>query len=171
MLPQHEGGLSPMPSYPTRHLAIGFAIPLVLALTAGGAAADTCTGLKLKALAKKAKGAAKDDPSLQAACDGKVAAKFSAAFGAAGTCGGVEFDCANGVDDCRDKVRAALPDAGKCEGARLKAAGKKAARKLGCYAKAALKSASVDTDCLAKAEAKFSAAFAKSGSCTGNEGA
>src|SRR5690242_17921627 len=160
-----------------RHLALAIAM-FALAFTAGDAAADKCTGSKLKAIAKKeasllnceAKVAVKGDPSLQAACDAKVVAKFQAAFAKAGTCAGVAFNCENGADDCRDKVRAALPDAGpsKCEAARLKAAGKKAKAKLGCYAKAALKAVPVDTTCLTKAETKFSAAFAKVAGCTGD---
>src|SRR5690348_11495996 len=114
-----KGGRSPMVPYPTRHLALGIAV-LALAFTAGDAAADKCTGVKLKAIAKKeagllncqAKVVTKGDPTLQAACDAKVVAKFGKAFAKAGTCGGLQFNCENGADDCRDKVRAALPDAG-----------------------------------------------------------
>ena len=59
-----------------------------VALTAGAARADKCAGAKLTAISKReagllkcqAKVAGKGDPSTQAACDGKVAAKFSAAF-------------------------------------------------------------------------------------------
>ncbi|HJQ85083.1 MAG TPA: hypothetical protein VKA21_13450, partial [Candidatus Binatia bacterium] len=156
---------------------------LSLALGAGTAAADKCTSAKLKAVGKKESGllgcqskvAAKGDPSLEADCNAKVIAKFSVKFAKAGVCGGVEADCEAIADDCRDQVRTALPDgtstANKCESARLKAAGKKASRKLNCYAKAALKGLPVDSapgGCLDKASAKFVAAFDKVSGCTGD---
>src|SRR5215813_9417304 len=143
----------------TCRFAIGLAVLLSLALAAGPAAADKCTGRKLKAIAKKeagllgcqSKAAAKGDPSLATACNAGVMAKFDAAFGKAGSCTGAHDDCESIADDCRDKVRAALPDgvdqssASPCEASHLKAAGKKAKSKLGCYAKAALKGQPVDT--------------------------
>jgi hypothetical protein len=166
----------------TRTLIAGLAV-LVSVATAGPAAADKCTGVKLKALGKKesgllgcqAKVATKGDPTLEAACDAKVVAKFDKAFAKAGTCGGVDSDCEGIADACRDSIRGALPDgtdsasASKCEGKRLKAAGKKASAKLACYAKAALKDVAVDTACLDKATAKFTAAFNKVTGCSGDE--
>ena len=166
----------------TRTLILGLAVLLTVP-TAGSAAGDKCVGLKLKALGKKesglvgcqAKVATKGDPTLAAACESKVIAKFQASFAKAGTCSGVEADCEDIADACRDSVRGALPDgtdtasASKCEGKRLKAAGKKASAKLGCYAKAALKGLPVDTSCLDKATAKFATAFDKVSGCTGDE--
>src|SRR5438876_1691571 len=58
-----------------------------------------------------------------------------------------------------------------CESKRLKAAGKKASRKLKCYAKAAAKDLPVDTapgGCLDKASMKFMAAFTAVSGCTGD---
>src|SRR5439155_13705950 len=101
----------------------------------------------------------------------------STAFGNAGACAGLESDCETIADDCRDQVRAALPDgttpatASKCESKRLKAAAKKAKSKLGCYAKAALKDVPVDAapgGCLDRASSKFVTAFNKVSSCTGD---
>src|SRR5438552_6218870 len=161
-----------------RWLALGVTLCV---LAPGAARADKCTSSKLKAIAKKesgllscqAKVAGKGDPSLQSDCDAKVLLKFSAAFAKPGPCtgvDGVEADCESIAEDCRDTVRAQLPDAGpsKCEAARLKAAGKKAKAKLGCYAKATLKGVGVDGTCLTKAETKFSAAFTKVSGCTGD---
>src|SRR5262249_35237092 len=92
-----------------------------------------------------------------------------------GTCSGVQADCESIADDCRDKVRAALPDgtttASKCEATRLKAAGKKAQKKLLCYSKAAKKDVPVDSatgGCLDKAAAKFVKSFDKVTGCTGD---
>ena len=162
----------------THRVALGLAVAACLAVTAGTAVADKCTAAKLKAIGKKesgllacqAKVATKGDPSLQAACDAKVLGKFATAFAKAGTCPGMQSDCEAIADDCRDQIRAALPDgttaatASKCESARLKAAGKKASSKLGCYAKAATKEAAVDSapgGCLDKANGRFVKAFDK----------
>ena len=134
----------------TRRFAVVSAVSACLLLAAGPAAADQCTSAKLRAIANRearllrcqAKVARSGDPSLEAACDARAVANFPTAFGSAGTCSGVRSDCESLADDCRDKVRAALPDgtsaasASKCEAARLKAAGKAASRKLSCYAKA-----------------------------------
>ena len=169
----------------THRVALGLAVAACLALTAGTAVADKCTAAKLKAIGKKesgllacqAKVATKGDPSLQAACDAKVLGKFATAFAKAGTCPGMQSDCEAIADDCRDQIRAALPDgttaatASKCESARLKAAGKKASSKLGCYAKAATKEAAVDSapgGCLDKANGRFVKAFDKVTGCTGD---
>src|SRR5438093_435815 len=116
----------------THRVALGLAVAACLALTAGTAVADKCTAAKLKAIGKKesgllacqAKVATKGDPSLQAACDAKVLGKFATAFAKAGTCPGMQSDCEAIADDCRDQIRAALPDgataatASKCESTR-----------------------------------------------------
>ena len=169
----------------TRRFAVVSAVSACLLLAAGPAAADQCTSAKLRAIAKRearllrcqAKVARSGDPSLEAACDARAVARFATAFGAAGTCSGVQSDCVSLADDCRDKVRAALPDgtsaatASKCESIRLRAAGKAASRKLGCYARAASKGVRVDSapgGCLDRAHAKFVKAFDAVTGCTGD---
>ena len=169
----------------TRRFAVVSAVSACLLLAAGSAAADQCTSAKLRAIANRearlvrcqAKVARSGDPSLEAACDARGVANFPTAFGSAGTCSGVQSDCESLADDCRDKVRAALPDgtsaasASKCEAARLKAAGKAASRKLSCYAKAARKGVPVDSapgGCLDRAHAKFVKAFEKVTGCAGD---
>ena len=160
----------------TRRFTVVSTVFACLLLAAGPAAADQCTSAKLKAIANRearflrclAKVARFGDPSLEAACDARAVANFPSAFGSAGTCSGVQSDCESLADDCRDKVRAALPDgtttatASKCESVRLRAAGKAASRKLGCYAKAAREGIRVDSapgGCLDRAHAKFVKAF------------
>jgi hypothetical protein len=167
------------------HLVLALSVLVCLALLPDAAQADKCLSTKLKAIAKKEAGllgcqataAKKGDPSGVAACDAKVMAKFNTNFAKAGTCAGDLAVCEAIADDCRSKVRAALPDgttpatASTCEAARLKAAGKKASRRLGCYGKAAKKDEGVDAapgGCLDKASAKFEAAFEKVSGCTGD---
>lgn len=151
-----------------------------LALTGPGRAhgAD-CLPAKLKAIGKNvkatlacvAKTVAKGDQSSLTDCSAKADAKLAAAFAKAGVCGGTVGQCGGLADACVDAVVDVLPDGGPsaCEAARLKAAGKKAARKLGCHVKAAMKGEPVDTECLVKASAKFAAAFAKTSGCSGDE--
>src|SRR5206468_1495224 len=102
----------------TRPLLIGVTLAVCLVFGAGPASADKCTATKLKAIGKKeagllscqAKIAAKGDPSLEAECNAKVFAKFTAAFAKAGACtgiDGIESDCEGIADDCAAKVRAA----------------------------------------------------------------
>ncbi len=168
---------------PSRVAAAGTVLVAMLVLSAATARADKCTGLRLKAIGKKESGlltcqskvAQKGDPALQATCDTKVLAKFAKSFAKTGTCSGVQADCEAIADDCSAKVRAALPDgtatASKCEATRLKAAGKKAQKRLLCYSKAAKKDASVDSaagGCLDKAAAKFVKSFDKVTGCTGD---
>src|SRR5882724_3553395 len=169
----------------TRRFTVVSTVFACLLLAAGPAAADQCTSAKLKAIANRearflrclAKVARFGDPSLETACDASAEAKFTSAFGSAGTCSGVQSDCESLADDCRDKVRAALPDgtttatASKCESIRLRAAGKAASRKLGCYAKAAREGIRVDSapgGCLDRAHAKFVKAFDAVTGCTGD---
>ena len=127
-----------MPKPVTRRLALASTLSACLMLAAGPVAADLCTSAKLRAIANReagllrcqAKVARSGDPSLEAACDARVVASFATAFGNAGTCSGAQSDCASLADDCRDKVRAALPDgtsaatASRCESVRLLAADK-----------------------------------------------
>ena len=167
----------------SRVAAAGTILAAALVLSAGTAQADKCTSLRLKAIAKKEAGlltceskvAQKGDPSLLTPCKDKVVAKFSTSFAKSGSCSGVQADSEAIADDCRDKVRVALPDgtmtASTCEAKRLKAAGKKAEKKLLCYSKAAKKGVSVDSGaagCLDKASAQFVESFDKLTGCTGD---
>jgi hypothetical protein len=167
----------------SRVAAAGTFLVAALVLSAGTARADKCTSLRLKAIAKKEAGlltceskvAQKGDPSLLAPCQNKVLAKFATSFAKSGTCSGVQSDSEAIADDCRDKVRAALPDgtatASNCEAKRLKAAGKKAEKKLLCYSKAVKKGVAVDSaagGCLDKASAQFVESFNKVTGCTGD---
>jgi hypothetical protein len=152
----------------------------VVGLSVVPARADKCTGAKLKAISKReaglikcqAKVASTGLPLLQAACDTKVTTKFTSAFTKVGSCDGLEADCAATSDDCRTKVRAALPDGtvtkNKCEAKRLIAASKRAGGILNCYAKAAKKDLAVDPTCLTKVTDKFTAAYGKVTGCTGD---
>jgi hypothetical protein len=165
-----------MPSIRSR---LVFGAGFLLALGVAPAYADKCTGAKLKALAKKASGllgchakvAAKGDPSLFDPCRQKVETKYGTAFAKAGSCGGDQALCECLAENCATLVRAALPDNGKCEATRLKAAGKKASGKLACNSKAAAKGLTVDSMCIQKLEAKYQAAFAKATGCTGDQNA
>src|SRR3989441_1118914 len=172
------------PPAPRRFTVVSTVFACVL-LAAGPAAADQCTSAKLRAIASRearllrcqAKVARSGDPSLEAACDARAVANFPTAFGSAGMCSGVQSDCESLADDCRDKVRAALPDgtsaatASKCESVRLRTAGKATIRKLGCYARAARKGVPVDSapgGCLDRAHTRFVAAFNKVTGCAGD---
>jgi hypothetical protein len=161
-------------------------LAVVLGLLVLGGASSTgaqskCVSGKMKALGKKesaklgchAKAAATGDTSSLAACLSKAESKFSTAVAkadTAGPCSGNVGACECLVDRCVTAVRNDLPDDGKCESARLKAAGKKAKGVLGCAAKAAAKSIPVDSGCVQKAKDKFAAAFVKTSGCTGSQG-
>jgi hypothetical protein len=154
-------------------------------LTAAGACSNaraktTCLGSKLQAIAKKeatklachAKVAAKNDPSSLAKCLAGAETKFTHAFikaDAAQGCSGVAATCECLVDRCVSAIRNQLPDMGKCEAARLKAAAKKAKSILACNAKAVAKNLAVDAACVQKAKDKFVTAFAKASACTGDQ--
>ena len=162
---------------------------LALVLCAGvpaSARGNGCLGAKLKAIGKKesgllgcsAKGATLG-ASAESACIAKVDAKFIHAYDKPTGCtppAPLDSQCETLADDCRDALRAALPDGdatnpSRCEAARLKAAGKNAAAKLTCYAKAAAKGAPVGTSshgCLDKVDAKLKGAFKKMRGCTGD---
>ncbi len=157
----------------------------LIVLGAGTASADNCTGIKIKAIGKKesrllscsAKEAVKGTVGVEPDCDNKAITKFMTAYDKPGACGDPpSADCELVAEDCRDKVRMALPDGdamtpSPCESKRLKAAGKKASRKLKCYAKAAAKGQPVDSapgGCLDKASTKFMTAFNAQSGCTGD---
>jgi len=159
----------------------------VLALCAvmpGSASADRCTAVKLRAIGKGEGGllgcqarAALKGPSVERGCDKQATEKFRTIYARAGACGTPTTEvCEALADQCRDALRAALPDGGnsspsRCEAARLAASGKKASAKLGCYAKAALAGVPVDAGCLERANRKFLAAFNRVTGCTGDNAA
>jgi hypothetical protein len=160
-----------------------FSASVILAIGAGSASADKCTALKLKAIAKdesgllscQAKVATKGAAAVEPACDTKVMTKFDTLYDKPGPCGDPPSTTCDAIaKDCRDKLRTALPDGdgtnpSKCEAARLKASGKKAAAKLKCYAKAALKNIPVDNSpggCLDKAGTKFTDKYNKVTGCS-----
>src|SRR5262249_5860446 len=121
--------------------------------------------------------AALKGPSVERGCDKQATEKFRTIYARAGACGTPAAEvCEALVDQCRDTLRAGLPDGGKsspsrCEAARLAASGKKASAKLGCYAKAALAGVPVDAACLDRANRKFLAAFNRLTGCTGDNAA
>jgi hypothetical protein len=160
----------------SKFLRGALAVLAVLVLSAGPASADKCIGAKVKAIGKKEKGLLACQAklalgaSVEPACDSKYMTKFDSAYNKSTCTSPPAAVCEAIADDCRDKVRLALPDGNtatpsRCEAARLKAAGKKAGAKLGCYAKAAAKDAAVDPACLTKAEGKFSTAYNKVTGC------
>jgi len=164
--------------------AVGL-VAVLFAVVATPARADKCTGAKLKAIGKKegrllscsAKEATKGTVGVEPDCNNEAITKFSSSYDKPGVCGDPpSADCELIADDCRDQVRMALHDGDAmtpsiCESKRLKAAGKKASRKLKCYAKAAAKGLPVDNapgGCLDKASMKFTAAFNAVSPCTGD---
>jgi len=165
--------------------AIGVLVTLTLGASTASAAADKCRGKKIKAIGKKesrllgcsAKEATHGTVGVEPDCNNKAITKFQTSYDKPGPCSDPPSSvCELIADDCRDKVRMALPQGdgtnpNVCESKRLKAAGKKASRKLKCYAKAAAKDLPVDTapgGCLDKATTKFTADFNKVTGCTGD---
>jgi len=150
----------------------------ITALGAGTASADRCIGAKLSAIGKKERGllacqarVAVQGKRPEAACDGRAISAFEGRYDRPGACGAPASSvCETIADDCRDQVRAALPDGApsRCEAARLRAAGRKAAAKLGCYAKAAARGIPVDSRCLTRGSATFATAFNQLNGCTGD---
>ena len=153
----------------------------IVALGAGTASADKCTGKKIKAVGKKesrllscsSKEATKGVTAVEPTCNNTAMSKFVTAYDKPGACGNPSSSvCESIADDCQTKVRMALPDGdgtnpSVCESKRLKAAGKKASGKLKCYAKAAAKGQPVDSapgGCLDKASTKFMTAFKRGAS-------
>jgi len=141
------------------------------------AAAPACEGGKLRALGKyesglarcEARVAAKNDPTLEMACEDKAHTEFEVAFGKAGTCAGMQSTCESKADACEAAIVGAVPDSNngndKCESSKRKAAGKLASGELGCYAQAAAQAVPFDAGCIGKAQTKFAAALEKAGAC------
>ena len=147
----------------------------VIALAAGPACADKCTGAKLRAMGQKeagllgcqAKVAATNDSTGLAACEMKVKGKFFGAFGKAGACIGDETTCENKADACETNVASAMTETfpSRCEATKRKAAGKLASGELRCYQKAAAKGIALEAGCIPKVEGKFSRALTMAGTC------
>jgi len=139
--------------------------------TAGGTPVQKCAATKLKASGKKASGrfgcyskaAAKSLPMVDQTCLDKATMAFDAGFVKADSkvqCEGTASSVETAIDNCINQVTTAITGNGKCQGAKLKASGKKAAAMLGCYAKAATTGA-LPAGCTDKASNSFSAAFTK----------
>ena len=124
--------------------AIGVLVTLTLSASTASAAADKCRGKKIKAIGKKesrllgcsGKEATRGIAAVEPDCNNKAITKFQTAYDKPGACSDPPSTvCELIADDCRDKVRMALPDGdgtnpSVCESKRLKAAGKKASGKL-----------------------------------------
>src|SRR5882724_1439468 len=166
-------------------VAVGVLATIALGPSTASAAAEKCRGKKIKAIGKKesrllscsAKEATHGTVGVEPDCNNKAISKFQTSYDKPGACTDPPSSvCELIADDCRDKVRMALPDGvgtnpSICEAKRLKAAGKKASRKLNCYAKAAAKGLPVDSasgGCLDKASTKFNGDFNKLTGCTGD---
>ena len=142
------------------------------AAMAGGTPAQKCSAAKRKAAGKKAASkfgclskAASKAIEVDTDCLAKAETKFSSTFAKADTkatppCEGTETNVETAVDNCLDQVAQEVTGTGKCQAAKLKASGKKAAAMLGCYAKAAT-AGTVDTECTGKASGSFDKAFDK----------
>ena len=180
-----------------KRLAVAATI-FAFTLSAGTAnAVSKCAGAKLKAVGKKASCKlgieAKEAGKAEAADPLKLAGcetKFSAAIAKAdskgpdcttgGDAGSLEAKIDAFVDDVDTEISGAADPpatASKCQGAKIKAAGKKVKCKLGLRAKVASKGDPLDPAKEAGCESKFSAAFAKAelgddcGASTGDAGA
>jgi len=139
---------------------------------AGGTPVQKCSASKRKASGKKAKGkfgclskAAKKSIPIDPACISKAETSFMNAFAKADakispSCEGTEGSVETAIDNCIDQVSQQITGNGKCQGSKLKAAGKKAVGMLACYAKAAT-TGTVDPTCTGNAMSKFGAAFDK----------
>jgi cell division septation protein DedD len=154
---------------------------VVVILGAGTASADKCTAAKLRAIGKKERGllacqakVALRGSAIEPACDRKIISRFDARYERPGPCGAPASSVCEAIaDDCRDQLRAALPDGdaaapSRCAAARLKASARKVAAELGCYARAAAKDAAIDGRCLSKASRKFNLTFDKVSGCIGD---
>ena len=144
--------------------------------------ASKCTGAELKAAGKKAscklslysKATAKASPvdtAKLASCTSKYSASYAKGV-SAGDCianvdqGTIETKVDNFVSDVNTTVTTGGPSPSKCQGSKLKAAGKKASCKLSLYSKAAAKNLPVDTAKLAGCGSKFTATSQKADSGT-----
>jgi len=156
---------------------LAIAIILLVSLAAGSAYAQTgkCQGAKMKAAGKKAgcllkvhsKAAAKAlpvDTTKITGCETKFSSAFTKAeskppCATTGDAGAIESK----VDRFADEVAAelALSPPSKCQGGKLKSAGKLGSCLLGVEAKGIAKSLPPDTTKLAACKTKFSAGFTK----------
>jgi len=159
-------------------VGMGFTF-LATSVARAGDPAAVCAAAKRKAAAKKAYGklkcaakAAGKGIAVDAACVSKVEAKFQTAYAKAEAKGGCltagnASDVETTVDGCVAAIETALAVPGgplpqsPCLAGKLKAAGKKLARKAGCSAKTVSKGLPVDPDCLMAAELKFAASMTK----------
>jgi hypothetical protein len=149
---------------------------LLLVVLAAPAQADKCIDLKLKAIGKAeagefacaAKVVLKGDLTLFDACESKVLDTYATAFAKAGACSGDVNDCRTLVLDGLNAVAVAGylpgPAPSKCEAARWKASGKRAAAYLVCLTQ---KPATVSA-CELKADGKFHTAYDKVSPCGGD---
>jgi hypothetical protein len=163
----------------------------VLPAAAGATPQQKCGAAKQKAAGKDVSGElacyskaiGKGGIAVDPTCLGKSTGKFDAAFSKAGTaCVGDDPAIQGNVNSCINQLVLAitsldpsstfpvLPILSKCEAAKVKAAGGKAAAKLNCTAKSAGSGKPLDPTCIAKAETKFSTAIGKAdakGMCPG----
>jgi hypothetical protein len=152
------------------------ALSLFLTPAGSALAQNTCAGEKIKAAGKKAtcktgleaKQASKGgtiDPAKVAKCEAKLSSTFAKNEGnggclTTGNAAAVEAKIDAFVADLDTELAVGtLPN--KCQGEKVKAAGKKAACKLNLEAKQASKGGTIDPAKVAKCEAKLSSAFAK----------
>jgi len=142
----------------------------------GAALAGKCSSGEAKAIGKKAsckagvlsKASAKGlppDAGKLAACEGKFSAAYSKAQSAGGcappTAAQEETKVDNFVNDLNSEIAVSFPTPSKCQGAKLKAAGKKAGCLLGVDAKGMAKNLPPDPVKHNACKDKFAAAFAK----------
>jgi hypothetical protein len=164
-----------------KRLAVTLGVVFVAA-TVGTASAQTsamnkCQGAKIKDAGKKAAclaglrakvvgAGATLDPAKVAKCEAKVGAAY-AKLEAKGPCntggdaGAIETKVDNFVDDLVSELDTGTPPPNKCQGAKIKDAGKKAACLAGLQAKFVASGASLDPAKVAKCEAKVGAAYTK----------
>jgi hypothetical protein len=157
-------------------VAVG-TLTLTLTLANQAGAQAKCAASKIKATGKKAaaKGkcyatAVSKNESVDTACLAKAELKFGSTFAKAEAqppC--LTYGDASAMEAKVDAFIASLgtalggpgPMASACSGAKYKAAGKKASKKLACHRKAVIKNLPVDPTCLTKVEGKFVSSFAK----------
>jgi hypothetical protein len=140
-------------------------------------APSKCTSAKFKEAGKKvasktkcqskavAKGVAVD-PACLTKAEGKFGTGWTKAEGkgdcaTTGDAAAIEAKVDALIADLQSELTGGNPGPSKCTGAKLKAAGKKAASKAKCQSKAAAKALAVDPACIGKAESKFNTGWAK----------
>ena len=177
-----------------KRLVLPVLLVLVSAIAAGGALGARpsppllCEAAKLRAAGKNAfrqlvccsKAYRRETaPSTVPAprCMWATTSKFIRAFVKAerkGPCAGNGATLADAVDLCAARIAAEVPQPGKCQALKLKAAAKKAARRLACFARGITDtrgSFSV-SGCLAATDVRFSALFDRAesrGECSGRK--